>query len=89
VAPPEGIESAGSTEAPPGGDSMFVYPRNGQSAEQEARDRYECHRFAVDQTGFDPTATGGGVPPDAAADKRADYARAGAACLDGRGYSVR
>ena len=38
---------------------------------------------------FDPTATGGGVPPEAAADKRADYSRAGAACLDARGYSVR
>ncbi len=89
VAPPDGIESAGTTEAPPGSDSMFVYPRNGQTAEQEARDRYECHRFALDQTGFDPTATDGGVPPEAAVAKRTDYSRAEAACLDARGYSVR
>ena len=88
VAPPDGIESAGSTEPPPN-DSMFVYPRNGQSAEQEARDRFECHHFAVDQTGFDPTQTGGGVAPDVAEAKRADYTRAGTACLDARGYSVR
>jgi hypothetical protein len=88
VAPPDGIESAGTTEPPPS-DSMFVYPRNGQSAEQEARDRYECHHFALEQTGFDPTETGGGVPPEVAARKRADYSRAEAACLDARGYSVR
>jgi len=89
VPAPEGIESAGTMEAPPGGDSMFVYPRNGQSADQEARDRYECHHFAVEQTGFDPTATGGGVAPEEADARRADYARAEAACLDARGYSVR
>jgi hypothetical protein len=88
VAPPSGIESGGTTETP-GSDEIFVYPKNGQSQEQQQRDRYECHRAAVDQTGFDPTAAGGGVAPDAADVRRSDYMRSQAACLDARGYSVR
>src|SRR6202140_669878 len=34
---------------------VFVYPANGQSAEQTQRDRYECHLWAVQQTGVDPS----------------------------------
>jgi hypothetical protein len=34
---------------------VFVYPANGQSAEQTDRDRYECHLWAVQQTGVDPS----------------------------------
>src|SRR5690349_14617094 len=49
-------------------DSVFVYPRQGQSAEQQAADRYACHQWAVSQVGTDPT-TGAGLPPQ----KRADY----------------
>ena len=37
---------------------VFVYPASGQSPEQTARDRYECHTWAVGQTGFDPTIPG-------------------------------
>ena len=75
-------QSAGSTD-------LFMYPKSGQSTEQQERDRYECHRWAADQTGFDPTQTGGGVAANAAAAKRADYLRADGACLEGRHYSVR
>ena len=88
VEPPAGIESGGTTH-PPVSDEIFVYPKNGQSQEQQQRDRYECHRSAVDQTGFDPTSAGGGVPPDTATAKRSDYMRAQSACLDARGYSVK
>ncbi len=88
VDPPTGIESGGTTVAP-STDTVFIYPKNGQSTEQQSRDRYECHRFAVLQTGYDPTASGGGVPADTAAGKRSDYLRAQAACLDARGYSVK
>ncbi|MBN1380795.1 MAG: hypothetical protein JXA41_03870 [Deltaproteobacteria bacterium] len=75
-------------QAPPAADQMFIYPRLGQSEKQQADDRYACHRWAVEQTGFDPTQ------PPAAADsgrpgKRADYQRAMSACLDGRGYTVK
>jgi hypothetical protein len=34
---------------------VYVYPANGQSAEQTDRDRYECHVWAVQQTGVDPS----------------------------------
>jgi hypothetical protein len=35
--------------------NLYVYPSRGQSQEQQDRDRYECHNWAVGQTGFDPT----------------------------------
>ncbi len=35
--------------------TVFAYPNAGQSSEQQARDRFECHQWAVSQTGFDPT----------------------------------
>ncbi len=37
---------------------IIVYPARGQSAEQLDRDRYECHNWAVRQTGFDPSQQG-------------------------------
>lgn len=43
---------------------VFVYPANGQSPEQTERDRYECHVWAVQQTGVDPSR------PDASAYER-------------------
>src|SRR5208337_1720709 len=36
-------------------DDLFIYPTKGQNAETQDRDRYECHRWAVQQTGFDPS----------------------------------
>lgn len=66
--------------------SLYIYPRNGQSEEQTATDRYECHQWAAGQTGFDPTRgadqSAGSTGPD-------DYRRAMIACLDARGYSAR
>jgi hypothetical protein len=35
---------------------QYVYPQKGQSADQQKKDEYECHSWAVKQTGFDPTA---------------------------------
>jgi hypothetical protein len=88
VQPPAGIESSGTTE-PPASSSLFVYPKNGQSPEQQGRDRFECHQSATQQSGYDPTQPGGGVAPAVAAPKREEYFRAEAACLTARGYSVR
>jgi len=34
---------------------QYVFPQKGQSAEQQKKDDYECHSWAVKQTGFDPT----------------------------------
>jgi len=96
VAPPEGEgpapagQPAYAAGAPPAvSDNVFIYPKNGQSPDQQARDRYECHRWAADQTAFDPTRPTGGVAPEAAAMKRSDYQRAQQACLEARGYTVR
>ena len=33
---------------------LFIYPKQGQSPEQLNRDKYECHGWAVQQSGFDP-----------------------------------
>jgi len=40
---------------------MFVYPAKGQSQEKQDKDRYECHTWAVKQTGFDPSNPHAGV----------------------------
>lgn len=71
-----------------GSDQLFIYPKLGQSEEQQARDRYDCHVWARSETGFDPTLPNGGVPPQQHASKRADYFRAMKACLEARHYSV-
>lgn len=34
---------------------QFVYPAKGQSPEQQKKDEYECHQWAVQQTGVDPS----------------------------------
>ena len=38
---------------------QYVFPQKGQSADQQKKDEYECHSWAVKQTGFDPTAATG------------------------------
>jgi hypothetical protein len=80
---------AQATTEPPAVEDVYVYPKNGQSAEQQAQDRYECHRWAADQTGFDPTRPSGGVAVEQARAKREEYFRAMTACLEGRGYSAK
>ena len=67
---------------------QFVYPRQGQSPERQSADEYDCHRWAADQSGFDPAAAATGQAAVADA-RRPDYQRARSACLEGRGYTVR
>ena len=88
VVDPPTDESATTTQPPPS-DDLYIYPQSGQSDEQQANDKYDCHKWASSQSGFDPTQSAGGVSPDQSAAKRADYDRAMRACLEGRGYSVR
>ena len=84
VSPPPELQAQAAGQAPSTSE-LIAYPKNGQSQEQQGKDKFECHRWAVGQTGFDPTqVAGGGVPG-----KRSDYLRAQAACLEGRGYSVK
>ena len=34
---------------------LMVYPAKGQTSDQLSKDRYECHAWAVNQSGFDPS----------------------------------
>ncbi|UVJ43433.1 hypothetical protein NVV94_23235 [Pseudomonas sp. LS1212] len=71
--------------APPiGSYDVIAYPAYEQSPHQTDQDRYECHRWAFGQTGFDPAAATY-APPAYVAD---NYRRALGGCLSGRGYSV-
>jgi hypothetical protein len=70
---------------PAAAPTVFAYPKQGQDAEQVAKDKRECASVATTQTGYDPAQPGA---PGAAG--RADaYGVALAACLGGRGYSVK
>jgi hypothetical protein len=91
VAPPVEVQNQA---AGPGGAAntgyatsadLIAYPKNGQSQDQQGKDKFECHHWAAQQTGFDPSQGAGAGPPA----KRPDYLRAQAACLEGRGYSVK
>jgi hypothetical protein len=44
-----------------GAQQLFIYPQRGQSPQQQQQDRFECHQWAVQQTGFDPMM--GTAPP--------------------------
>jgi len=46
---------AGPDAPPVPATEVFFAPLNGQSPEQQERDRYECHLWARQQTGFDPS----------------------------------
>ncbi len=86
AAPAEDADGAGPAAA---AGELYVYPRQHQSDEQQKRDRYDCHRWASGQTGFDPTRASGGVGAEAAPAQAGAYRRAESACLEGRGYTVR
>ncbi len=83
VEEPVGADSAMVSSSGTVSQKIFVYPNEGQSDEKRDRDRYECYRWAVDETGFDP------VSGESEVDEGDDYERANSACLEGRGYTVR
>jgi hypothetical protein len=93
--PPEIANQVGSSTAP-ASSKLFAYPKNGQTPEQQSKDRFECEKWAAAQTGFDPAGSVAPSTPGAAATPaaipspaiRQDYLRAQSACLGGRGYSV-
>jgi hypothetical protein len=55
---------------------LYIYPQRGQTPEQQSRDRADCHVWAVQQTGFDPTVA---APPTAVAGAPQSSAVRGAA----------
>jgi hypothetical protein len=78
VAPPPGADTVQPVPPLPPPKPLpdpIIYPRNGQSAAQTEADRQECNRWATTQ-------------PNAMADAEV-FQRAVAACMDGRGYTVR
>jgi hypothetical protein len=90
--PPNADAPAAPPDAPPPANSspqmdLIIYPKNGQSKEQQAADQYECHTWAKGQTGFDPTLPAGSTPGDPNL-TRGNYNRAMSACLQARGYQV-
>jgi hypothetical protein len=83
VLPPIDAQNQPAGQSP--ASELIAYPKNGQSQEQLGKDKFECHSWAVGQTGFDPTQPAAAT----ATARRSDYFRAQAACLEGRGYSVK
>ena len=73
------VEPSAAAASPPEATSArpapVIYPRNGQSAEQTEVDRQACDRWATTQQ-------------SALADSSV-FQRAVAACMDGRGYTLR
>ncbi|MGE1152215.1 DUF6515 family protein [Pseudomonas kitaguniensis] len=71
--------------APQGnGYNVTAYPANGQSPAQVQQDGYDCYRWAVQQSGFDPQAVT--YAPDPAVVQT--YRQAQGNCLTSRGYQV-
>jgi hypothetical protein len=80
--PPNAGAGPGPNAGPAPGDGgaiagqIFMYPKNGQSEEQQAKDKAECQQWAAQQAGQ-------------VAQNGSDYQRAMSACVEGRGYSAR
>ena len=81
---PQGVAAAPSTSG-----QIFIYPNKGQSQAEQAKDRNDCHGWAVSQTGYDPLLQTGGNTGAQTNTNLVDYQRALGACLEGRGYTVR
>jgi hypothetical protein len=73
--PVQPLPAAPLPPLPPLTPDPVIYPRNGQSPEQTEADRQDCNRWATTQ-------------PAAMADASV-FNRATAACMDGRGYTLR
>lgn len=88
--PPGEVSPAPPSGGQVTGGQIFIYPRQGQSDQQLSTDRNECHNWAMDKTGYDPTKPPPAERPTAQiARQSSDYQRALDACLDGRGYTMR
>ena len=87
VDPPDNADQPSAPPDSPAQSDLIVYPKNGQSKDQQAADQYECYNWSKGQTGFDPTQPGGGTSGNAD-QARSNYNRAMSACMQGRGYQV-
>jgi hypothetical protein len=78
------VEPPGQPLAIGNGYDVEAYPANGQSPEQVNQDGYDCYRWAVEQSGFDPRVDT--YQPDPAVVQT--YRQAQGGCLSSRGYRV-
>jgi hypothetical protein len=62
-------------KSPAAAVGAYVYPKNNQTAEQQAKDEHECYASAQQQTGIDPSAP----PPKVEAQKSRGGGAKGAA----------
>lgn len=60
--------------APLRADELMIYPKEGQSPEQQEKDKFECYSWAKNESGFDPMA-----PPTATEAPPQQQARQGGA----------
>lgn len=83
--PPQNVEPVYTPPMPASSPyDPIAYPNNGQSAEQVAQDKYDCYRWSVEQSSFDPAEPNTNNAPAMIQ----VYRRSMVACLMGRGYSV-
>ena len=83
VEPPTAVPAP--QPAPQGnGYDVVAYPANGQSPAQVQQDGYDCYRWAVQQSGFDPQAVTYAPAPAVVQ----AYRQAQGNCLSSRGYQV-
>jgi hypothetical protein len=85
LGPVNSLPPANSNSGQTSSDQWFVYPSRGQSQQQAANDRYECNRWATNESGYDPDLRTHRNPETGPV----NYGRALSACLEGRGYTVR
>ena len=82
--PPANSNAVPAPNAAPAAQT-YAYPANGQNPQQQANDRYECNRWAINESGYDPDLRTHRNPETGPA----AYGRAFTACLEGHGYAVR
>jgi hypothetical protein len=82
------VSASTLSSATPRGVKATALPKNGQSPDVQARDHYECYKFAVAHSGFDPMHVNGAAAATQVAEQQSEYERAQAACFEGRGYSM-
>ena len=66
------------------GYDVVAWPMNGQSPAQVDQDRYDCYRWSVDQSHFDPARMTYAPAPSVVQ----AYRQAQGNCLGSRGYQV-
>lgn len=78
------VEPPGQPLATGNSYDVEAYPANGQTPEQVNQDGYDCYRWAVEQSGFDPRVDT--YQPDPTVVQT--YRQAQGGCLSSRGYRV-